>query len=73
MCVRAQSDSGRVGQLRAGVHEKDGVQGGRGRRGKGRVVATWMRERITWFGYVAQSAASPEAPDMSVYSVLDCT
>jgi hypothetical protein len=41
------------------------------RRGKGRVVVTWMRERLTWFGYVAQSDASPDVPDMSVYAVLD--
>ena len=32
-----------------------------------------MRERITWYGYVAQRAASFDAPDMSVYAVLDCT
>jgi hypothetical protein len=42
-------------------------------RGKeGRVVVTWIRERITWYGYVAQSAASFDAPDMTVYAVLDC-
>jgi len=50
-----------------------GRGGGRYRRGKGRVVVTWMRERTTWYGYVAQSAVSFDAPDMSVYAVLDCT
>jgi len=38
----------------------------------GRVVVTWMRERTTWYGYVAQSAARLDVPDMSVYAVLDC-
>lgn len=41
-------------------------------RGKEEAAVTWMRERITWYGYVAQSAASFDAPDMSVYAVLDC-
>ena len=49
-----------------------GAGGGGCRRGKGREVVTWMRERTTWYGYVAQSAASFDAPDMSVYAVLDC-
>jgi len=59
--------------LRASAREEDdGKGGGRCRRAKGRVV-TWMRERTTWYGYVAQSAASFDAPDMSVYAMLDCT
>ena len=42
-------------------------------RGKeGRVVITWIRERITSYGYVAQSAASFDAPDTTVYVMLDC-
>ena len=40
--------------------------------GQGRVVVTWMRKRITWYGYVAQSAPSFDMPDMSMYAVLDC-
>jgi hypothetical protein len=30
-----------------------------------------MRERITWYGYVAHNAASFDAADMTVYAVLD--
>ena len=30
-----------------------------------------MRERMTWYGYVAHSAPSFDAPDMIVYAVLD--
>jgi hypothetical protein len=41
-------------------------------RGKeGTAVVTWIRERITWYGYVAQSAASFDAPDTTVYVMLD--
>jgi hypothetical protein len=32
---------------------------------------TCMRERMTWYGYVEHSAASFDAPDMTVYAVLD--
>jgi hypothetical protein len=30
-----------------------------------------MRERITWYGYVATNAAIFEAADMTMYAVLD--
>jgi hypothetical protein len=30
-----------------------------------------MRERITWYGYVAHNAAIFDAADMTVYAVLD--
>jgi hypothetical protein len=32
---------------------------------------TWMRERTTWYGYVAHNAAIFDAADMTVYAVLD--
>ena len=32
---------------------------------------TCMRERTTWYGYVAHKAAIFEAADMTVYAVLD--
>ena len=58
--VQAQSCYERVGQLHAGEHEKDGAQGSKCERTKGRAVVTWILERTTWFGYVAQSEASPD-------------
>ena len=32
---------------------------------------TCIRERMTWYGYVAHNAPSFDAPDMTVYAVLD--
>jgi hypothetical protein len=66
-CARGQSHSNKsevAASARASVW--------RTMRGKeGWVVVTWIRERITWYGYVAQSVASFDAPDMAV-CVLDC-
>jgi len=61
VCARAQSRSGGHLLLNGYAHEQKGM------------VATCMRERITWYGYVPHSAAIFDAPDMSVYVVLDYT
>ena len=37
------------------------------------LLLTWMRERTTWYGYVAHSAPIFDAPEMAVYVVLDFT
>jgi len=72
-CAREQSHSDGVGWLRASVREEEVGKGvGMCRRGEGRVVVTWMHERITWYGYVAQSATRLDVPDMSMYAMLDC-
>jgi hypothetical protein len=34
-------------------------------------IVTWIRERMTWYGYVADSAPSLDAPDMKVYVMFD--